>query len=104
MTKATSATGATQPTEARLAFARRLRRGLLFVAVAGVTAFVLLPIVWMVITALKQQGQALKFDFVPQTTVRSRAYGFEVGGAPVVILEYRDPVAQQVAVSGELTH
>jgi ABC-type glycerol-3-phosphate transport system permease component len=83
---------------------RRLRRGLLFVAVSLVTAFVLLPLAWMLLTAMKQPGEGLKFEILPSTTKASRAYSFEVGGAAPVVLEYVDAAAQQVAVSGELTN
>lgn len=81
---------------------RRARRIALFVGATLITVVVLLPIAWMVVTALKREGQALKFDLLPQTTVRSRAYALGVGGPPVVVLEYRDATAQQVAVAGEL--
>lgn len=73
-----------------------------FVVAVTITALVLLPIVWMIVTALKREGQALRFEFIPQTTARSRAYGVTVGGPASVVLEFRDPVAQQVAVAGEL--
>jgi ABC-type glycerol-3-phosphate transport system permease component len=82
---------------------RRLRRPLLFTVTLIMTAFVLLPLVWMFITAFKREGQALKFEFVPRTTARSIAYPVTVGGPPVVALEYRNATAQQVAVSGKLT-
>ena len=80
-----------------------LRRPALFAATLVVTAFVLLPLVWMFITAFKREGQALRFDFVPRTTARTTAYAATVGGPPVVVLEYRSATAQQVAVSGRLT-
>jgi ABC-type glycerol-3-phosphate transport system permease component len=81
----------------------RMRRAAAFAFTLLLTLFVLLPIIWMVITALKREGQALKFDFIPKTSVRSRAYAVEVGRPPAVVLEYRDASAQQVAVAGELT-
>ncbi len=82
---------------------RRVRRALLFFGVCLVTAFVLLPLAWMLLTALKKPGQGLKFEIIPSTTRASRPYTFDVGGAPPVVLEYVDTTAQQVAVSGALT-
>jgi multiple sugar transport system permease protein len=95
---ATSDSGTT-----RAAGGPRLAVFLRFAATAAFTFFVLLPIGWMVVTALKQPGQALRFNFVPSRTVASRGYAVEVGGPPRVVLEYRDAGAQQVGVSGELT-
>lgn len=78
------------------------KRAALFTATLALTAFVLLPIAWMLVTALKQQGQALKFNFIPQRTARSRAYTVDPANPPSVVLEYRDEAAQQVSVAGEL--
>jgi ABC-type glycerol-3-phosphate transport system permease component len=82
---------------------RRVRRALLFVGACLVTAFVLLPLAWMLLTAMKKQGQGLKFEIIPSTMRASRPYSFQLGGAPPVVLEYVDATAQQVAVSGTLT-
>lgn len=83
--------------------ALKARRYALWVATAAFTLFVLLPIIWMLLTALKQQGQALKFQFVPDRVARSREYVVDVGHPPSVVLEYQDAQAQQVSVTGELT-
>ncbi len=39
--------------------------------------FVQLPLVWMILTALKQPGQAFKLRFWPQTSIESEAYVLE---------------------------
>src|ERR1043166_7344351 len=91
------------PGSGRDALMRRIQRAALFAAALLFTAFVLLPIVWMLVTALKRPGQGLRFDFIPTRTVKSRPYPVEVGGPRVVIIEFRDAAAQQVSVSGELT-
>jgi ABC-type glycerol-3-phosphate transport system permease component len=82
---------------------RRVRRALLFLGACVVTAFVLLPLAWMLLTAMKKPGQGLKFEIIPSSTRASRPYSFQVGGAPPVVLEYVDATAQQVAVAGALT-
>ncbi|HQR38588.1 MAG TPA: ABC transporter permease subunit [Blastocatellia bacterium] len=81
----------------------RLKRPVLFVVTLVMTMFVLLPLVWMFVTAFKREGQALKFDFIPKTTARSAVYATTIDGPPVVVLEFRDAIAQQVAVAGKLT-
>lgn len=81
---------------------RRTRRVFLFVFTAFVTFVVLLPIVWMLVTAFKKSGQALRFELLPTTTVRSRVYTVDPSRPPSVVLEYRDEVAQQVSVTGEI--
>ena len=53
------------PSPTREALFRRTRRALLFLAAVVVTFVVLLPLGWMLLTALKQPGQALRFNFIP---------------------------------------
>ncbi len=83
--------------------AARVRRLLSFALLVALTFVVLLPIAWMVLTALKREGQALRFDLLPSTSVQSRPYAIDPSSRPAVVLEYRNSDAQQLAVSGELT-
>jgi multiple sugar transport system permease protein len=86
----------------RDAAARRVRKTLLFALAVVMTVVVLLPIAWMLLTAMKKPGQALKFNLVPTTKVTSRAYSVDTSRMPSVVLEHRDEIAQQVSVTGEL--
>src|SRR5689334_756900 len=71
----------------------------LYVALSVGCMIALLPLIWMLIVACKQQGQALKFEFLPTKMGTTAPYRVTVGEAkPVVILEYRNPSAQSVYV------
>jgi multiple sugar transport system permease protein len=83
---------------------RRVRELTLFATALVITLLVLLPIFWMVLTATKREGQALRFDFLPSRTVASSPYVVDIADPADVVLEYRDTAAQQVAVAGELTN
>lgn len=64
----------------------------------------LLPILWMIVIACKQQGQALKFEFLPSGSSTTSPYTINVGSdKSVVLLEYQNPSAQTVFVKGGFT-
>jgi ABC-type glycerol-3-phosphate transport system permease component len=48
---------------------------------------VLLPMIWMVITAVKQPGQGLKFNFFPKTIVMTDK--FIPDSKPTLIIEIK---------------
>src|SRR5262249_48646812 len=59
----------------------------------------LLPLLWMLVIACKQQGQALRFDFLPSSSKATAPYQVVVGTRrTAVILEYRNTSAQSVFV------
>ncbi|MCS6886550.1 MAG: ABC transporter permease subunit [Acidobacteriota bacterium] len=62
----------------------------------------ILPIIWMLVIACKQQGQALRFEFLPSTIGISQPYSIKVGGKyNTVIFEYVNEDAQTVFVKAE---
>lgn len=83
-----------------------LRRGgaaaTYFVLIA-LLLFVQLPLIWMILTALKQPGQAFKLRFLPQTRVLSEPLTASPipGENPVVIFEFINKSAQKVNVAGD---
>ncbi|MEW6733023.1 MAG: ABC transporter permease subunit [Acidobacteriota bacterium] len=76
-----------------------LKGFLLYVALSVACLISLLPIIWMVVIACKQQGQALKFEFLPANTGTTAPYRISVGKIrSQVSLEYRNSSAQSVFV------
>lgn len=75
----------------------RLKDFLVYVILSFGAMVSLLPIVWMLVIACKQQGQALKFEFFPSTTGVTAPYNITVGHTQnVVIFEYVNEDAQSV--------
>lgn len=66
--------------------------------------FVQLPLIWMIITALKQPGQAFKLRFWPVTKLTTLPIEVKPmeGMEPVAIFEYIDKTAQRVNLAGEM--
>ncbi|MBI4853806.1 MAG: ABC transporter permease subunit [Acidobacteria bacterium] len=58
----------------------------------------LLPLFWMLIIACKQQGQALKLEFLPEPNALTAPYQITVGKTNQVTLEYHSDSAQSVQV------
>jgi len=57
---------------------RQLTRIGTYAALGGLLIFVQLPLLWMILTAFKQRGQAFQMRFLPQTTVLGDApYQFD---------------------------
>ncbi len=82
---------------------RRAKTGLTYIILVALFFFVQLPLLWMIVTALKQPGQAFKLRFFPKTHIISEPYHVMpiVGNVPVVIFEYENKTAQKVTVAGE---
>jgi multiple sugar transport system permease protein len=79
-----------------------LKSFLLYVALSAVAMVALLPVTWMVLIACKQEGQALKFTFFPDSTAITAPYRIEVGSLrSQVRFEYSDPDAGAVFVRAE---
>ncbi|KAF0249445.1 MAG: carbohydrate ABC transporter membrane protein 2 CUT1 family [bacterium] len=58
----------------------------------------LLPLFWMLIIACKQQGQALKLEFLPEPLALTSPYQITVGKTNQVTLQYYSDSAQTVQV------
>jgi multiple sugar transport system permease protein len=84
--------------------ARYLKSSLVYMILVSALLFVLLPLAWMIVTALKQPGQAFKLNFWPQTRVISEPLQVKSfpQDKPVVIFEYINKTAQRVSVAGEI--
>src|SRR6185436_1283236 len=79
-----------------------LKNFFLYTALSAGCMLALLPLFWMIIIACKQEGQALKFDFIPSKFGTTMLYSVTVGAPrPRVILEYRNPSAKSVFVKAE---
>lgn len=64
--------------------------------------FVLLPLFWMLLTAFKQPGQALKYNFLPKTSAESIEYKIDTTSKNITIFEYYNKSAVSVAVAGSM--
>ncbi|MEQ8820618.1 MAG: ABC transporter permease subunit [Sumerlaeia bacterium] len=89
-----------QPWQPQPFMTRRVRTTLLFVLLTGLLLFVQLPLVWMILTALKVQGKAQTLQFMPQ---RSEVFDQELvvrrdGEGQSAVFEYTDAAATEVTL------
>jgi len=82
---------------------KKLQMFLLYVVLIFFAMLVLMPFFWMILTAFKQPGQALKIAFWPRTVISTNALSvseYDYTGKTGVLFEYDDPSAASVSVAG----
>ncbi|MFH0792696.1 MAG: glycogen-binding domain-containing protein, partial [bacterium] len=92
------------PTRTKLDL-RMFWSALLHVGLGLLLLVVLMPLFWMIVTALKQPGQALKLQFLPQTTMNTLPSTLRWGeGVVPVVFELQEPAGRvfaSVTVAGD---
>lgn len=85
---------------------RFLLKGLGYAVLLFFSIFVLLPLIWMVVTAFKQEGQAFRLQLLPD-----RHYAMEnidpekiLIGSEGLVIQYQDPMADSVSAAGEFNN
>jgi len=77
----------------------------IYIILTASTMFVLLPLFWMFITALKQPGYAMKIKFIPdretETAIYPATFTPSEHDNPVMAIEYSDPGAAKVTIAGD---
>jgi multiple sugar transport system permease protein len=83
--------------------ARQLRLAVTLFFLTLLLLFVQLPLIWMIVTALKQPGTAFKLEFLPKTQVVSEPIAVLPGGDDKtrVVFEFSDPRPTSVSVAGD---
>ncbi|MCB2154560.1 ABC transporter permease subunit [bacterium] len=82
---------------------KAIKLTVLIIVLSCMLVFVQLPLIWMIITALKQPGTAFRLQFLPSTAQASEPIAVETmpEGATTLHFEYTDPNAVTVNVAGE---
>lgn len=75
-----------------------LKNFFIYIALSLGCLIALLPLFWMIIIACKQQGQALKLEFLPEPTAITAPYQLSVGKTNQVTFQYYSDSAQSVQV------
>jgi len=83
-------------------FKRVIGRTFLYLILSFGAFVVLLPLFWMLLTAFKQPGQALKYNFLPKTKAESVEYKIDARVKNLTIFEYYNKGAVSVALAGSM--
>lgn len=75
-----------------------LKNFFIYVALSVGCLITLLPLFWMILIACKQQGQALKLEFLPEPIAITAPYRINIGTTNQVTLQYQNTAAQTVQV------
>lgn len=75
-----------------------LKSFFVYVALSIGCLIALLPLFWMLIIACKQQGQALKLEFLPEPIAITAPYQISIGKTNQVTLQYYSTSAQTIQV------
>lgn len=75
-----------------------LKNFFIYVALSIGCLITLLPLFWMLLIACKQQGQALKLEFLPEPIAITAPYRINIGTSSQVTLQYYNTAAQTVQV------
>ena len=79
-----------------------ISKTLIYLVLSLGAVVVLLPLFWMLLTAFKQPGQALKFNFLPKTAFESIEYRLDPAVKNMTVFEYQNKAAVSVAVAGSM--